>query len=97
MKEVIQILLVGEIPQNPKLLSAEERALSMQGKRVMNLLAARIFSETYLRRGELGIEDHQLRSLRQKLSISGYCSKLRSLILDRVSADEMRRHFPQFE
>ena len=84
-----------ELPDNFKILEADERRLSMQGKRAMSLLAARILSETYLKKDELNITKKELSRLKRSLNQTKQSTRLVSLILDYVTEEEMRGHFPE--
>ena len=84
-----------EFPDSFETLEVDERMLSMQGKRAMSLLAARIYSETYLKKDELNIPEKNLAQLWRNLKQPGYSTRLVSLILDYVTEEEMRGHFPQ--
>lgn len=96
LKELIEMLLDAKLEEEYELLEADDRAYIMQGKRVMDLLAARLFSETYHNQSETGIEQNQLNRLKNDLRKPGFCTNLRSMILKRVKSDEMKSHFPQF-
>ena len=67
----------------------------MQGKRAMSLLAARILSETYLKKDEFNITKKELSRLKRSLNQTKQSTRLVSLILDYVTEEEMRGHFPE--
>ena len=84
-----------ELPDSFEILEPDERRPSMHGKRAMSLLAARIYSETYLKKDELNITEKELSRLKRSLKQPAQSTRLVSLILDYVTEEEMRGHFPQ--
>lgn len=96
LKGVVELLLGEELDMDFEILDGDERSKAMQGKRIIDLLAARMLSETFHSSAESGIADEELRNLKIALRKEGFCSNLRSMILKRVRMEEMRNHFPEF-
>jgi hypothetical protein len=96
LKEIVEFLLDEGFDKDLEILDAEERSRGMQGKRIIDLLAIRMLSETFHSRDESGIGDGEFRNLKIALVKKKECSNLRSMILKRVRMEEMRNHFPEF-
>jgi len=75
----------------------QERAKHVHGKRLISLVAARVFSETYNERKRTGITEKELEKLKRKLQIKSNerFSSLADRIVHDISEKEMREILPE--
>ena len=99
ISDVLVFLLDGQFPviTDYGIMPKEDRSMKMQGKRVLSLIASRIYNETKNNTETQVIHEDGIEKLRKSLAIpkNGYCSRLRELILGEITESEMQRAFPE--